>query len=103
MQNLGDVWFDCFLCSFSLEIKNGEVDVFGWISVFIFSENIFPNESKTGNNKILFSIFSIENAVAMNAILSKSKNIFPFENAFSMFLFIENKKQEVKPNMFLEF
>jgi len=30
--------------------------VFGWIFENIFSENIFPNEPKTGNNKILFSV-----------------------------------------------
>jgi len=41
--------------------------------------------------------------MAKNVILSKSKNTFPFENAFSVFLFLESRKQEVKPNMFSEF
>jgi len=41
--------------------------------------------------------------MARNVILSKSKNIFPFENTFSVFLFLENRKQEVKQNMFSEF
>jgi len=57
---LGGVWFGCFLFSFSLKIENDDGNVFGWISVFIFSENIFPNEPKTGNNKISFLVFSIE-------------------------------------------
>jgi len=57
---VGGVWFDCFLFLFSLKIKNGDENVFGWISIFMFSENIFPNEPNSGNNKILFSLFSIE-------------------------------------------
>ena len=46
IQNLGGVWFDYFMFSFSLEIENGDENMFGWISIFIFSENIFPNEPK---------------------------------------------------------
>jgi len=65
--NLGGVWFDCFLFSFSLEIKNGGGNAFGWIFENIFSENIFPNEPKTENNKILFSVET------MNLILDKMK------------------------------
>jgi len=41
--------------------------------------------------------------VARNVILSKYKNTFPFKNTFSMFLFLESRKQEVKSNMFSEF
>ena len=41
--------------------------------------------------------------MARNAILSKFKNTFSFENTFLVFLVLENRKQEVKPNMFLEF
>jgi len=50
-----------------LEIENGDENVFDWISVFIFSENIFPNEPKTGNNKISFSV------EVRNLILGKMK------------------------------
>ena len=46
------VWFGCFLFLFLLKIENGDKDVFDWIFVFIFSEDIFPNESETENNKI---------------------------------------------------
>ena len=53
---LRGVWFDFFLFLFSLEIENGDENLFGWISIFIFSENIFPNEPKTENNKISFSV-----------------------------------------------
>ena len=35
LPNLGNVWFVCFLFSFSLEIKNGDRNVFHWISIFI--------------------------------------------------------------------
>jgi len=35
-----------FLFFFYLKIKNGDENVFGWISVFIFYENIFSNEPK---------------------------------------------------------
>jgi len=63
----GDVWFGCFLFSFSLKIENGDGNVFGWIFVFIFSENIFPNEPKAGNNKISFSVET------RNLILGKMK------------------------------
>ena len=38
------VWFDCFLFSFSLRIENGNRNVFDWISIFIFNENIFPHK-----------------------------------------------------------
>jgi len=54
LEVLGVVWFDCFLFSFSLEIKNGDKNAFGWIFENIFSENIFSNELKTKNNKISF-------------------------------------------------
>ena len=67
LATLGGVWFGCFLFSFSLEIENGDENVFGWIYVFIFSENIFPNEPKTGNNKISFSVET------KNLILGKMK------------------------------
>jgi len=70
MKQLGSVWFGCFLFSFSLEIENGDGNVFGLISVFIFSKNIFPNEPKTENNKISFSVFSVE---TRNLILGKMK------------------------------
>jgi len=56
LKYLGSVWFGCFLFSFSLKIENGDENVFDWIFVFIFNENIFPNEPKTGNNKISFSV-----------------------------------------------
>jgi len=39
-----------------LEIEYGDEKVFGWISVFIFSENILPNEQKIENNKISFLV-----------------------------------------------
>ena len=49
----GGVWFDCFLFSFSLEIKNenenGDENVFGWIFENIFSKNIFQNKPKNDN------------------------------------------------------
>jgi len=67
MKSLGDVWFGCFLFSFLLVIENGDGNVFSWIFVFIFSENIFPNEPKTGNNKISFSV------KIKNLILDKMK------------------------------
>ena len=38
-----------------------------------------------------------------NIILSKFKNIFYFENAFLVFLFVESRKQKVKSYIFLEF
>jgi len=55
---------------FTGNIKYDDGNVFGWISIFIFSENIFPNELKTGNNKISFSVFSVE---TKNFILGKMK------------------------------
>ena len=60
-----DVWFDCFL--FLLEIENDDKILSGWISVFIFSENIFSNEPKIRNNKISFSV------KIKNLILDKMK------------------------------
>ena len=54
MNCLGDVWFDCFLFSFSFEIENGDENAFGWIFENIFGENIFSNEQKTENNTISF-------------------------------------------------
>jgi len=50
-----------------VKIKNGDEDVFGWVSVFIFSENIFSNEPKTENNEISFSVET------RNLILDKMK------------------------------
>jgi len=41
--------------------------------------------------------------VVRNVILNKSKNTFPVEKESSVFLFLESRKQEVKPNMFSEF
>ena len=64
---LGGVWFDYFLLLFSLKIKNGDGNEFGWIFENIFSENIFSNEPKTGNNKISFSV------EIKNLILGKMK------------------------------
>jgi len=58
------------LFSFSLKIENNDKNTFGWIFENIFSENIFSNEQKTGNNKISFSVFSIE---IRNFILGKMK------------------------------
>jgi len=37
--------------------------------------------------------------VARDVILNKSKNTFSFENIFVIFLFLENRKQEVKSNI----
>ena len=54
MNCLGDVRFDGFLFSFSLEIENGDENAFGWIFENIFGENIFSNEQKTENNTISF-------------------------------------------------
>jgi len=34
--------------------------MFGWIFVFIFSKNIFPNKPKTKNDQISFSLFYVE-------------------------------------------
>jgi len=70
MRNLGGVWFDCFLFSFSLEIENGDGNAFGWFFENIFSENIFSNKPKTENNKISFLVFSFE---TRNLILGKMK------------------------------
>ena len=54
-------WFDCFLFSFSLKTENGDKNVFGWISENIFSENKNRKQPENKNNKISFSVFSIEN------------------------------------------
>ena len=62
--------FGCFLFLFSLEIKNGDGNAFGWIFENIFSENIFSNEPKIGNNKISFSVFLVE---IKNLIMDKMK------------------------------
>jgi len=68
LNNLGDVWFDCFLFSFSLKTGNGNKNMFGWIFENIFSENENRKQPENENNKISFSVFSIENS---NLILSK--------------------------------
>jgi len=70
LNQLGGVWFVHFLFSFLLKIENSDENMFGWIFKDIFSENIFSNEPKTENNKILFLVFSIE---IRNLILGKMK------------------------------
>ena len=70
-------------------------------SVKIFSQT--NQKLKTIKSRFQPHFGSNENAVARNVILSKSKNAFPFENAFSMFLFLKSRKPEVKPNMFSKF
>lgn len=40
--------------------------------------------------------YNENNALTKNLILNKIKNIFPFKNVFLIYLFLENKKQEVK-------
>ena len=54
----GMLGLDIFFFIFTRN-KNDDENVFGWISIFIFGKNIFPNKPKTGNNKILFSMFSV--------------------------------------------
>jgi len=49
------------LFSFSLKTENGDENVFGWIFKNIFSENENRKQSKNENNKISFSVFSVEN------------------------------------------
>ena len=76
-----------------------------------FQWKYFLKQPKTESNKISFLVFSVEtrNLILVkwkqtkNVILSKSKNIFLFENVFSMFLFLESRKQEIKSNMFSKF
>ena len=46
LHGLKGVLFDYFLFSFSLKIKNDDKNVFDWIFIFIFNENIFLNEPK---------------------------------------------------------
>jgi len=70
VRNLGGVWFDCFLFSFSLKIKNGDENIFGWISENIFSENEKRKQPKNENNKLSFSVFSVE---SKNLISGKMK------------------------------
>jgi len=62
--------FGCILFLFLLKIENGDENVFDWIFVFIFCENIFSNESKIKNNKISFSVFLVK---SKNLILPKIK------------------------------
>ena len=99
-----DVWFNyfLFLFLFSRKIENNYKNTFDWIFENIFSKNIFSNKPKTKNNKISFWIkiknlildkIKNKNAVTRNIILNQSKNIFPFENVFLIFLFLENKKK----------
>jgi len=53
-----------------LKIENGDENVFGWIFENIFSENENRKQSENENNKISFSVFSVEN---INLILDKMK------------------------------
>ena len=55
---------------FLLKIENSDENVFDWIFENIFNKNIFLNDSKTGNNKISFLMFSVE---IRNLILNKMK------------------------------
>ena len=81
------LWFDYFLFSFSLEIENGDGNVFDWIFENMFSKNIFSNEPKNGNNKIRFSF--TEN-VFKNPTKHISITIFYFQWKW--------KQKTVKPN-----
>jgi len=71
--------------------------VFGWISFFIFNENIFSNELKTENNIILFLV-EIKNLIInkmktiKNVILNKSKIKFFLKMYFQYFYFLKIKK-----------
>ena len=69
-RRLGGVWFGCFLFLFSLKTKNGDENVFGWISENIFRENENKKQLENENNKFSFSVFSVENR---NLILGKMK------------------------------
>jgi len=55
-RRLGGVWFGCFLFLFSLKTKNGDENVFGWISENIFSENENRKQPENENNKLSFSV-----------------------------------------------
>ena len=77
------IWFCCFLFSFSLEIKNGDENVFGWIFENIFNKNIFSNQPKNEINKISFSVFSV------------SFFFFTPSNFFHMLLSTDNKPNSV--------
>ena len=55
-QNLGGVWFGCFLFSFSLKTENDDENVFGLISENIFSENENRKQLENENNKFSFSV-----------------------------------------------
>ena len=65
-NHLGSIWF-VFFFSFLLKIENDDENMFGWIFKNIFNENIFSNEPKLKNNKILFWV------EIMNLILDKMK------------------------------
>ena len=92
------VWFDCFLFSFSLKIENGDENVFGWIFENIFTENENRKQPENENNKISFSVLSVENAMTKNIILNKSKNTKKTRSQYIIhlhylyFLKTENKK-----------
>jgi len=58
------------LFSFSLKTKNSDENVFGWIFEKNFSENENRKQPENKNNKISFSVFSVENK---NLILDKMK------------------------------
>jgi len=59
-----------FCFHFNWKQKNGDENVFGWIFENIFSENENRKQPENENNKISFSVFSVENR---NLILSKMK------------------------------
>ena len=90
-ENKGTFGLTIFCFSFLLKIKSNNRNAFGWIFENIFSKNIFSNEPKTGNNKIAFSVFSIE---IKNFVLGKMKTYFQY-----FYLLITEK---VKRNIFLE-
>ena len=54
--------------AFLMKTENGDKNVFDWIFENIFSENENRKQPENENNKISFSVFSIENS---NLILSK--------------------------------
>jgi len=70
MSTFGGVWFDCFLFSFSVKTKNSDENVFSWIFENIFNENENMKQPENENNKISFSVFSVQNR---NLILVKMK------------------------------
>jgi len=53
-----------------VKTKNGDEEVFGWIFENIFNENENRKQPENENNKILFSVFSVQNR---NLILDKMK------------------------------